>query len=144
MEKIKTLANCTDVEFLRQTNKIRHAVKKWIDITDIVNIRKRKAELVEIPKGTNKAEAQRINESNMQLIKEQGLKNFDAILDSMLEEHPEETLEIIRLCCFVDPKDDTHKVTYYLEAFTEMLNDENVVSFFTSLQSTAQKLGLTL
>lgn len=143
MEEIKTLANCTDVEFLRQANLIRHAVQKWLTKTDIINIRKRLPEFEKIPKDADKAEREEVNARNEELKKEQARKNLDAILDACLETYPEETLEVVRLCCFIDPSDDTHRVTYYMAAFTEMLKNEEVVGFFTSLVSLAQKLGVT-
>ena len=69
---------------------------------------------------------------------------MDAILDAMLEEHPEETAEVIRLCCFVDSGEESKRITYYMGAFAEMFNDEDVLSFFSSLVKLAQTFGLTL
>ena len=77
-----------------------------------------------------------------QLKKEQVDANFDAILDAMLEEHPEETVEVIRLCCFVEPTDKSKHITYYLSAFSQMMKDGDVVDFFTSLVSLVQTFGL--
>ena len=141
-EEIKTLATCTDIEFLKQTNKVRHAVEEWLTATDIANIRKRMPEYEAIP--DDKEEAEAVRERNKELQMEQAKKNLDAMLDAMLEEHPEETLKVIRLCCFVEPDDDTHKVTYYLGAFSEMLGDKEVLRFFTSLMSLAQTFGLKI
>lgn len=42
---MKTLANCTPVEFLRQTNKIRHAVEGLLLDSGVQEIRKRMPEL---------------------------------------------------------------------------------------------------
>lgn len=142
---VKTLANCDEVEFLRQTNKIRKAVQKWLTVTDIMNIRKNLPEYKKAPKDATKEERERINEENKALEREQAKANIDKMLDSMLEEHPEETLEILKLCCFVEPGDKTsHHITYYMTAFTEMLNDEAVISFFQSLAHLARKFGLTV
>jgi hypothetical protein len=38
---MKNLANCKPSEFLKQTNRIRKSVSKWLTDTDIANIRKR-------------------------------------------------------------------------------------------------------
>ncbi len=141
-EEIKTLANCTDIEFLKQTNKIRHAVSEWLTATDIANIKKRLPQLETIPEGMDKEQAKLIEEKNKRLTEEQVDKNFDAILDAMLEDHPEETIKIIRLCCFLEPDDDSQKVTYYMAAFTQMFNDKDVIGFFTSLVNTARTFGL--
>ena len=142
-EPIKTLANCTDIEFLRQTNKIRKAVEEWLTATDIANIRKRMPKLEPIPEGLDKKQAELLEEKNLKAEREQQKANLDAILDAMLEDHPEETLNIIKLCCFVEPDDDK-KVTYYLSAFAEMFNNEDVLDFFSSLVKLGQTFGLTL
>ena len=144
MENIKTLANCTDVEFLRQTNKIRHAVEEWLTATDIANIRKRVAKLQEIPEGIDSKKAEAIEEKNKKLEAEQLHKNINDMLDAMLEEYPEQTLKIIRLCCFVEPDDDSRRVTYYLGAFSQMMGDQDVLDFFSSLLNMAKMFGLTL
>lgn len=144
MEQIKTLANCTDIEFLQQTNKIRHAVEKWLTVTDITNIRKRLPHVEPIPEGMDKAKAKLIEQKNEKNRQKQIKENLDAILDAVLEEHPQETLEIMRLCCFVEPDDDSHRITYYLSAFAEMFGNEEVLNFFTSLVSLARTFGLTI
>lgn len=140
--KVKTLANCSEVEFLRQTNKIRHSVQKWITVTDIQNIRKRLPELETIPADADDEIKEQLREKNEQLRQEQASKNFDAILDAMLEDHPEETAEIIKLCCFVDPEDKSKHITYYLGAFAQMMKDNDVIDFFTSLLNLVQTFGL--
>lgn len=132
MAKLKNLATCKPSEFLRQTNKIRKSVAKWLNITDIMNIRKRQPELTDDMTDEQKKEA----------VSKQTRENFDAILDSILDEHPDETLELLALASFVDPKDvDKHSVKEYMESFTELLNDEDVLSFFTSLIELGQRLG---
>lgn len=138
--EIKTLSTCTDIEFLQQTNKIRHAIKEWLDVTDIMKIYRRTANVEEIPVG-DEAKAEVIREKNKKLIRNQFMKNLDEILDSILEKHPEETLKVLRLCCFVNPDDDSHKVTYYLGAFSQMMGDQNVIDFFTSLINLGQTFG---
>lgn len=132
MAKLKNLATCKPSEFLRQTNKIRKSVAKWLNITDIMNIRKRQPKLTDDMTDEQKKEA----------VSKQTRENFDAILDSILDEHPDETLELLALASFVDPKDvDKHSVKEYMESFTELLNDEDVLSFFTSLIELEQRLG---
>lgn len=141
-QEIKTLANCTDIEFLQQTNKIRHAVQNWLTVTDIVNIKNRMAETKAIPK--DEEQAQIVRENNIELVRQQTMKNIDDILDSILEDHPEETLKVLRLCCFVDPDDDSHKITYYLGAFSQMMKNQEVIDFFTSLVNLGQTFGFTI
>ena len=144
-ETIKTLANCDEIEFLRQTNKIRKSVQNWLTVTDIANIRKRVPKLKEIPEKAGEEERAKIREENDRLKREQVEKNMDVLLDAMLEEHPEETVEVMKLCCFVDPKDKTARhITYYKQAFTEMLGNQDVIDFFQSLMRLAKTFGLTL
>ena len=141
---IKTLANCSDIEFLRQTNRIRKAVKNWMDITDILAIRQNIPDLEAIPKDATEDEKEKIAEKNRELQRKQAMENLDAILDNALEKYPEETAKIIRLCCFVAEDDDSKHIGYYMAAFADMFRDEAVIDFFTSLGSLRRKFGLTL
>ena len=125
---MKNLANCTPREFLRQTNKIRKAVAKWLSLTEIDKIRKT---LPNIP-----ADAE--DEEKEYLFQEQATKNVNRILDMIMDEHPDETLDLLALLCFVEPEDvDNHSVSEYLSAFTELINNKEVIGFFISLS----KLG---
>lgn len=144
-EKIKTLSNCTDVEFLRQTNRIRKEVKKWLDVTKIPEIRKRLPALEKVPEGASQEERERIAAANKKAAEAQGLANVDAILDEALEKHPEETVRVIKLCCFLDPdKEPPKRITYYMAAFAEMLKDKDVLDFFSSLRNLGTMLGLSI
>lgn len=131
---MKTLANCKPSEFLKQTNRIKKATEKWLKLTDIMNIRRNAPELKEAPLDADVETKAKIFTENKKLIAEQSLKNLSLILDAMLDKYPDETLELLALICFVDPEHvDDHKMSEYLEAITEMLNDEAVLGFFTSL-----------
>lgn len=131
---MKNLANCKPSEFLRQTNRIRKAVAKWLTDTDIMNIRKRMPDNF----GTTDKEKD-------EALRAQAKENLNAMLDAMLEEHPDETLEVLALICFVEPKDiDKYTVSEYLSSLTEMMNDEAVVGFFSSLARWGNTSGLML
>ena len=118
---MKNLANCKPSEFLTQTNKIRKSVSKWLTDTDIVNIRKRMPTLPEDISDDERREA----------MNKQASDNFNAILDSILDEHPDETLELLALLCFVEPKDaDNHSITEYIESVNELINNKAVTDFF--------------
>jgi len=134
----KNLANCTPREFLTQTNKIRKSAEKWLKETDIMNIRKNVPKL-DIPKDATIADVQRIKDEHKAELSEAAKKNFSKILDAILEEHPDETLELLALLCFVEPKDvDKYSITEYLSNVMEILNNETVLSFFTSLMRLGQ------
>lgn len=121
---MKNLANCKPSEFLQQTNRIRKSVSKWLADTDILNIRQT------MPKISDDA----TEEERKKAMEEQAKENLNLILDAILEKHPDETLELLALLCFVEPKDvDNHSVTEYLEAFEELISNKAVLNFFTSL-----------
>jgi hypothetical protein len=139
MSELKTLVSCKPSEFLRQTNKIKKSVEKWLTDTDILNIRKRMPALEAVPISATEEERKAIDERNKKLTSEQVRKNLSAILDAILEEHPEETMEILGLCCFVEPDHvDDYKVVDYLTALNSLISDKVVLDFFTSLASLGQ------
>lgn len=137
---MKNLANCTPSEFLKQTNLIKKSVEKWLKATDIMEIRKRMPSgMPEVTADMSTSEKQKVIEKRQKMLREQSNKNLSAILDAMLEEHPQETLEVLALCCFVEPeKVDDNPMSYYLRSVYEMIDDDAVKDFFTLLMSLAQ------
>lgn len=131
---MKTLANCKPTEFLKRTNRIKKAAEKWLTATDIMAIRRNMPEL-EVPDlDASVEEKARIMAENKQKRDAQVRANVSQILDNILDKHPDETLELLALVCFVEPKDvDDHTIDEYLTAITEMINNEAVLGFFTSL-----------
>lgn len=121
---MKNLANCKPSEFLKQTFKIKKFVENWLDMTGIMEIRKR---MPDIPEDAS-------NDDKKKLTNEQAVKNASAMLDVILGEYPDETLELLGLLCFVEKEDiDNHTIAEYLRAFKELITNEDVVDFFTSL-----------
>ena len=121
---MKNLANCKPSEFLVQTNKIRKSVEKWLKLTDLQGIRKR---IPPVKEGQSAEDRQKELQAQAQ-------KNLSAMLDSIMEKHPEETLELLALLCFVEPEHvDDYPISFYLENFTELIKDQAVVGFFISL-----------
>ena len=144
MSELKTLATCKPSEFLRQTNRIKKAAERWLTNTDIVNIRKRLPATEAVPTDASFEERTAIVERNKKLMMEQSKKNISAMLDAILEEHPDETLELLALCCFVEPENvDDYPISDYLAAFNTLINDKAVVNFFTSLVSLGQTVTST-
>ena len=132
---MKNLANCKPTEFLRQTNRIRKYVAQWLDMTGILDIRK---DMPEVDKNAPE-------EEKVQAIREQARKNISRMFDAILDEHPTETMTMLGLLCFVEPDDiDNYPIKDYLAAFTEILDSDEVIDFFTALLGTVSKLGLTL
>ena len=121
---MKTLANCNPVEFLVQTNKIRKAVWDWLSLTKVMEIRKN------LPEYAPDATLEEKRAARMAQMK----KNAAAMLDMILEEHPQETAELLGLMCFVEPEDlPNHKMSEFLGAITELISTPEVVDFFMSL-----------
>ena len=129
---MKNLANCSPTEFLRQTSRIRKSVQKWLTDTDIINIRKRLPDI----------ETDATDDDKKKALEEQARENVNAILDAVMDEHPEETVELLALLCFVEPDDaDNHTMDEYFSALDDMLNSQSVVSFFTSAVSLVNQYG---
>lgn len=134
----KNLANCTPREFLFQTNKIRKSVERWLKVTDVINIRKNVPKLI-IPDDATAEETAEAMDKHRQDLRAAAKRNIADMLDSIMEEHPDETLELLALLCFVEPDEvNDYKVSEYLKNITEIMNDEDVLSFFTSLTRLGQ------
>lgn len=117
---MKTIANCNPIEFLQQTNKIRHAVSKYFKDTEILEIRKRKP-----TEGVTVAE--------------QAKKNLNDMLDTALEKYPRETAEVISLMCFIDPAEiENYTAAEFLTPALELLNSKAALDFFISLARAEQ------
>ena len=126
---MKNLANCKPSEFLRQSNRIRKVAEKWLSVTNIMNIRSNQ------PTYPKDATKEQIDAA----IKEQVRANLNKMLDAILEENADETLELLALCCFIEPDEiDNYKVSDILTTVTELINDQAVLGFFTSLARLGQ------
>lgn len=136
---MKNLSNCKPTEFVRQTSLIKKSIERWLKATNFIEIRKRLPELTVVPQDATDAERRQIVEHNKRITNEQMIKNLSDILDIALDEYPNETLEVIALCCFIDPEHiDDYKTADLLTAISELMNDEAVIGFFTS----SARLGL--
>lgn len=121
---MKNLANCTPREFLVQSNKIKKSVEKWLTVTDIMSIRK---DMSDVPDDVT-------GEERKDLLVKQAKKNLSTIFDAVLDQHPDETLDLLAMLCFIDPSDiDNYTMSDLLLSVNELINDEAVIGFFTSL-----------
>lgn len=137
---MKNLATCKPTEFLKQSNRIKKSVEKWLTETDIMTIRKRMPDLINIEGGMTQDEIDKVQAENKSRIDKQARENLSEILDAIMDKHPNETLELLSLLCFVEPKNvDDHPMCEYLDAILEMITNDTVINFFSSLQ----RLGLT-
>ena len=131
---MKNLANCKPTEFFKQTVKIKKAVEKWLTDTDIMNIRKTVAKPSPMRSDMTDEERRAAVDDFQKRVEDQAMKNMSKILDAILEEHPDETMNLLALLCFVEPQDiDNYTMDEYLKAITEMITNDAVIGFFTSL-----------
>lgn len=137
----KTLANCGDEEFLRQTWKIISEVEEWLAATGVMEIRKRLPDFEVVPDDAGAEERAEISERNEELKREQARKNVMAMLEAALDANAGKTARVIRLCCFVDPDDRSRPMSYYFSAFVRMLHDKDVIDFFISLMRLGRAAG---
>lgn len=121
---MKNLATCKPSEFFVQTMKIRRYVEGWLDSTKILSIRRQLPEITEDMTEADKRKA----------LADQAKKNLWAMFDRIFEECADKTIGLLALLCFIDPEEaDDHEMGEYLESISELISDERVISFFTSL-----------
>ena len=131
---MKTLANCAPREFLKQANRIRKSVESWLNLTDAIKILRTKPQYETLDNNASAEDRKAVIERNSELERKQTRENLSKVLDVILEEHPDETLEMLALCCFIEPDDiDNHVTGEYLQAASELISDQYVINFFTSL-----------
>lgn len=122
---MKNLANCTPMEFMAQTNRIRLAAAEWLKLTGILALRRRRP-------GDDTEEA----------LRRQIEQNAWDILGAMLEAQPRKTAELLCLVCFIEPDDmDAHPMRELLGGLAEVLSCREVMDFFTSLARLARTPG---
>lgn len=131
---MKTLANCKPSEFLKQASRIRKSAEKWVEATQLMELRNRKPQLIELRSSMTEDEKREAEETNKKRVNESLRENALEFFDTIMDKHPDETLELLALCCFVEPENvDDHTVAEYLSCFAELMVDEAVLNFFTSL-----------
>lgn len=119
---MKNIANCTTIEFLKQANKIRHEVEKFLEVTGIMEIRKTAPTY----------ESDDTPEIKEEKLKKQAKENLSKILDECLENHTEETVRIIGLACFKTQEEaEQMPVNELFDVVFELIGNERVIDFFT-------------
>ena len=131
---MKNLANCKPSEFLKQTYRIKRSAEKWLTDTDILNIRKNLPELKTLTKDMTDEERIAAFEENKKKSQDQLRRNLSEMLDQIMDAHADETLELLALCCFVEPENvDDYSIDFYLSNLVDILSNGSVIGFFTSL-----------
>lgn len=110
-------------ECAAQMYRVSTAIEKWLTVTDVQNIKKK------IPKVSNEAKSEERDEA----VAEQMRKNAFAVLDVVLGEHRDETLELLAMLCNIEPKElDEYPTRELMRCINELLNDKDFVGFFVS------------
>ena len=143
---MKNLATCKPSEFVAQTAKIRVAVANWLDVIELFKIRNTQPAYRFLPKDATQEQRAAVILENAKIKKEQTTKNLNLILDNMLAKHPQETMEVLALCCFVEPAEiDNYTMDQYLECIMDMFENKTVLRFFSllaQLEQTPTSTGL--
>lgn len=131
---MKNLATCKPTEFVAQTAKIKEAVASWIDAIDLMKIRAIQPQYETIPIDSTPGQRAEVIRKNAELKKKQTMENLNKILDKMLVEHPKETLDVLALCCFVEPEHvDDYTIDEYMQCIMDMMQNKSVMNFFSLL-----------
>ena len=131
---MKNLATCKPSEFVAQTAKIKTAVANWMDAIDLMKIRAIQPKYEVLPIDATPEQRAEIIKKNAEIQKKQTMQNLSKILDNMLAEHPQETLEVLALCCFVEPEHvDDYTIDEYMNCIMEMMQNKSVINFFSLL-----------
>lgn len=131
---MKNLATCKPTEFVAQTAKIKNALANWIDAVDLMAIRATQPEYKVIPINATPEQRKAVIAENAEIQRKQTMDNLSKILDNMLVEHPQETLEVLALCCFVEPQNvDNYTIDEYFQCIMDMAQNKSVLNFFSLL-----------
>lgn len=138
----KNLANCKPSEFMAQCGRVAKSVEKWLEVTDVMNIRRKVPKMMPIPEDATPEKTKEIMDEYKLTLQKAAKDNIGEIINSVMIDHPQETLELLALLCFVEPKNvDDHSISFYLANLAELLNDKDVISFFSSLMRLEQTIS---
>lgn len=125
---IKTMLNCNAVEFLRQSNKIRHAIGNLLEKSGISEIRKHMPELT----------GQETDAEKKRLLQKQAQKNMNDILDALLDTNAEMTASLLAMLCFRESENiNGDKGMDYINVGLEVLLSKPVMDFLLKSTSLA-------
>lgn len=131
---MKNLATCKPSEFVAQTARIKTAVANWIDAIDLMKIRATQPKYETLPIDATPEQRAEIIKKNAEKQRKQTMQNLNKILDKMLVEHPKETLDVLALCCFVEPEHvDDYTMDEYMQCIMDMAQNKSVMNFFSLL-----------
>lgn len=133
---MKNLVRLNPEEFAVQACKIADAIDKWFSDVDFTAIKRRN-----LPKplksldenATIEAKQKALFDYNENVAKCARKIVLESI-HAMLGKNAHETIAIMALACSVEAEDvNNHTMSEYLGEVAQMLNDKNVMDFFSSL-----------
>lgn len=128
---MKTLANCSPVDFLRQTNKIRHAAAGFMKETGVLELRKRRPELTGKETDAEKRAA----------LDKQARQNLSDMADLLMDANAEKTAELLGMLCFMEPEDVANANGIdFLTPASELISSRPVIDFLLSLARLEQTI----
>lgn len=129
---MKSLATCNPSEFFKQTILLSNKIAKWFNDSKIFEIRAKTPKYITASPDSTPEERADIIRKNAEIEKKQALENFIELINNMFDANAKETLEILALCCFVEPEHvNDYPMTEYLGCIMDMFEDENVSRFFS-------------
>lgn len=131
---MKNLATCKPTEFVAQTAKIREAVADWLELIDFQKIRSKIPDYEVVSKEATAEEKADVIRHNAAILRKATADRLNELLDNMLAKHPQETLNVLALCCFVEPAEvDNHPMDEYFNCIMDMVENKAVLRFFSLL-----------
>ena len=131
---MKNLATCKPTEFVAQTAKIREAVADWLELIDFQKIRNKIPDYEVVSKEATAEEKADVIRHNAAILRKATADKLNKILDNMLAKHPQETLNVLALCCFVEPTEvDNYPMDEYFNCIMDMAENKAVLRFFSLL-----------
>lgn len=131
---MKNLATCKPSEFVAQTAKIKGAVSDWMKAIDFAAIRASKPTYEVLPLDATPEQRAEVIKKNAEIQQNFAMQKVSKLLDNMLAEHPQETLNVLALCCFVEPEHvDDYSIDEYFQCIMDMLQNKSILDFFSLL-----------
>ena len=124
---MKTIATLKGADFLRACNKVRYAAQEMLAETKVLEIRKRMPIL-----DINMTEDQRRD-----ALDKQSKKNLSDMIDSLLEEKPEETYKLLQAMIIPEENDGELDGIDLMCAAMELISNPKVIDFLSKLAKLA-------
>ena len=122
---LKTLANCTNMEFVQKANEIKVDVENFLRATKISDIRRETAKLT----------GKESKEEKDKIIKEFSQQKWNRIFMTCMSEHTEMTYNLIAKMCFTTREEIEKLSPWEFQSLAIiLLGDERINDFFTQLK----------